>query len=152
MVAISMKRWSAAFLLAFFILVLSGCTQNATHEGIYVMFKGRTYIPKGDVYYHGKVIGQIESKEVNHSSIGKVSVRLIPEFEKQMGTNWAFYLKHGRMMAAKLYGSGRPLHAGDKVCGFNSKTAFYWFKFKTLLTDRVTRARMRADNLFRRFG
>lgn len=147
-----MKRWRAAIIMAFFVLMMGGCNQNTTHDGVYVMFKGRPYITKADVFYYGKVVGQIQSKEAHGSSVSRVTVRLAPDFQKKMGTNWAFYVRGGRLMAARINSGGKPINTGEKMCGFNSKAALSWFKFKTLLTDRVTRARMRADALYQRFG
>jgi hypothetical protein len=41
---------------------------------------------------------------------------------------------------------------GDLLCGFNSWASLNWFKFKTLISDRIAVAKYRARNLNDRFG
>jgi hypothetical protein len=81
-----------------------------------------------------------------------VTVQLAPDYTKEAGNHWAFYVEDGRLMGSKLSGSGQPLNSGDQICGFSSKAALNWFKVKTLLTDRVFKATQKAESLSRRFG
>ena len=116
------------------------------------MFEGNPRIYKQDVYFRGRTIGQILDQKVGGGSVYKITIRLLPEFARTAGKNWVFFADHGRLHASRISATGQPLAAGDKACGFSSKAGLTWFKFKTLLNDRVYKANQKAENLSRRFG
>ena len=109
-------------------------------------------IYKQDVYYHGLIIGQILGQKTGKGSVCKVTIRLAPEYEKEAGKHWVFYADNGSLNASRISTAGQQLTAGDKICGFGSKSALNWFKLKTLLSDRVYKANQMAEELSRRFG
>ncbi len=145
-----MRRWIIC-VSAILIFFLGGCNLSAPDQGIIVMFEGLPNLYTDTVYYNGVAIGQITSQE-EQSAVAKVTISLAPEFEKQAGQHMAFYAAGGSLIAAKLHNFGKPLASGDKLCGFTSKAAFNWFKFKTLLNDRVAKAIQQAEELYSRFG
>ena len=67
-------------------------------------------------------------------------------------SNWVFFVDNGRLTAFRIAPLGKPTTQGDNLCGFGSKAALNWFRFKTLLTNRIYKARQIADTLTRRFG
>jgi hypothetical protein len=134
------------------LLFLVGCDKGASKKGIQVMFDGRTDIYKNEVYYSHKVVGKITSRQMGRSSVEMVTIALVPEFKRLMGKHWAFYVSNGRIWVVRIGNSGHALSAEEKLCGFHSKAALNWFKFKTLLNDRVYKASLRAEQLYRRFS
>ena len=138
--------------LALVLLFFVGCEIGATKKGIRVMFDGRTDIYRSEVYHAHKVVGKIISRQKGKSSVEMVTIALVPEFKRLMGKNWAFYVSNGRIWAARIGHTGHALSAEEKLCGFNSKAALNWFKFKTLLNDRAYKASLRAERLYRRFS
>ena len=152
MIASKMRLWNA-IALVMALIGLMGCSPMvASQEGIDVMFEGNPRIYKQDVYYRGQVIGQILNQEEGNGSVYKVSIRLVPEYDKEAGKHWVFYADNGGLNASKISAGGQPLTKGDKICGFSSKAALNWFKLKTLLSDRVYKANQIAGALSRRFG
>jgi len=151
---IGMKmRLLSAFALVTALILLTGCSPMVSdQEGIDVMFEGNPRIFKQDVLYHGQVIGQILNQKAGNGSVYKVTIRLVPRYEKEAGKHWVFYADKGGLHASRISTTGRPLTVGDKICGFGSKAALNWFKLKTLLTDRVYKANQIAATLSRRFG
>ena len=123
--------------LALVLIFLIGCEIDASKKGIQVMFDGRTDIFKNEVYYANKVVGKIISRQRGRSSVEMVTIALVPEFKRLMGKNWAFYVSNGRIWAARIGHTGHALSADEKLCGFHSKAALNWFKFKTLLNART---------------
>ena len=146
-------RFFYAIGLALFFLGTAGCNQSGSgQEGIEVMFAHNPRIYKTEVYYLGQVIGQVIDQKAGNGAVYKVVVRLVSDYAKDVGHHWVFYAENGSLNAATLNASGQPLATGSKLCGFNSKAALNWFKFKTLLTDRVYKATQQAELLSRRFG
>jgi hypothetical protein len=136
----------------FLISSVFSCQSANEKEGIHVMFDGTPKIYHSQVFYQGQVVGQIQDQQIGNGSVTKVTIRIDPQFEQYSGRHWAFYADSGRLMAGKLVSSGEPMESGDRVCGFRSKAAFHWFKVKTLLSDRVSKAERQADKLFRKFN
>jgi hypothetical protein len=146
-----MRLWNAIG-MALLLFGLTGCSPSAsTQEGINVLFEDNPRLHKQEVYYSGKVIGQILDQLSGNGSVHKVTVRLNPDYAKEAGRHWVFYAENGRLHAAKIYASGQALDTGDKTCGFSSKASYNWFKLKTLLSDRVYKATQKAEALSRRF-
>lgn len=128
-----------------------GCQNTAGGEGIYVMFKGAPNIYHTAVYHRGRVVGSILEQSTSDGGASQVTIRIAPDYARYAGHHWAFYVENGRLTAGKLNSSGKSVEPGDRMCGFHSKTAFVWFKVKTLLSDRVSKAGRRAEKLHRRF-
>ena len=146
-------RFFFAVGLALFYLGAAGCSQSGSgQEGIQVMFERNPRIYKTEIYYFGQVIGEVIDQKPGNGAAYKVVVRLNSDYAKDVGQHWVLYADNGCLNAATLYVSGQPLAAGGKLCGFDSKAALNWFKFKTLLTDRVYKATQKAELLSRRFG
>ena len=139
-------------LLVFLFVSISGCQNNGGIQGIAVFFETAPRLYQNDVFWQGQVVGKILDNQTGRASVAKVTLKLDPQFESRAGKNWAFYVDQGRLNAGRLSPGGEKFKAGDPACGFNSKAAFNWFKFKTLLTDRVGKAARRAENLHLRFG
>ena len=133
------------------IAVLNGCQPKADQEGIYVMFKGAPKIHRTEVFLNGRTVGKIQDQQTATGAVTKITIQIDPEFEHHAGHHWAFYVEHGRLTAGRLNTSGKPVKAGDRVCGFDSKSSFNWFKVKTLLSNRISTAMRRAEKLFLRF-
>lgn len=132
---------------------LVGCSpMSSSQNGIDVMFEGRPRIYKQEIFYQGRSIGQILNQKAGNGSVYKVSIQLTPEYGKEIGKHWVFYVDNGALNASRIAPTGQPLTAGDKTCGFNTKASLNWFKLKTLLTDRVYKASQKAEVLSRRFG
>lgn len=137
------------FLMA--MAAMTGCQNIAGGEGIHVMFRGIPKIHHPDVFYHGRVVGSILEQPSVNGGATKVTIRISPEYREHAGHHWAFYVDMGRLTAGRLSSSGEPIAAGDTMCGFQTKTAFNWFKVKTLLSDRIAEAGRKAERLHRRF-
>jgi hypothetical protein len=139
--------------LVLFYLGSAGCSQSGSNqEGIQVLFEQNPRIYKTEVYYFGQVIGEVVDQKSGNGSVYKVVIRLVSAYAKDIGRHWVFYVENGCLNAATLNASGQPLAAGARLCGFDSKAALNWFKFRTLLTDRVYKATQKAESLSRRFG
>lgn len=115
------------------------------------MFDGRPNITQPEVYFANKVVGKITSRQMGKGSVEMITIGLLPEFKKQVGRHWVFFVDTGRIQAARIGSAGKTISADDRLCGFRSKSAFHWFKFKTLLSDRVYKASLRAETLYRRY-
>lgn len=136
----------------FVISCVLNCHGSNSSEGIHVMFDGTPKIYHSQVFYHGQVVGQIQDQQIGNGSVTKVTIRIDPKFEQYSGRHWVFYTDSGRLTAGRLVSSGEPIVSGDRVCGFHSKAAFHWFKVKTLLSDRVSKAERQADKRYRKFN
>lgn len=134
------------------IVALNGCQTYSTKDGIHVMFNGVPKIYHDQVYFHGQVVGKIVDKQVQNGPVAKVNIQIDSNFREDSGRHWAFYVANGRLTVGRLNSSGRPLTAGDRVCGFHSKSDFTWFKVRTLLGPRISKANRRADKLYERFA
>ena len=145
------KYIAVAVMVLVAVAVAAGC-QNTSGEGIHVMFKGIPKIHHAEVYHHGRVVGSIVDHSTVHGGASMVTIRISPDYKQHAGQHWAFYVDMGRLTAGRLNSSGNPLKTGDRLCGFHSKSAFNWFKVKTLLVDRISAAGRRAEKLHRRFN
>jgi hypothetical protein len=137
-------------IFGFVLFLLAGCNAAAPQPGIQVVFDGRPNIAQHEVYFANKVVGEMTSRQAGNGSVELISLNLAPEFKQQVGRHWVFFVDHGRIRAARIGSSGKPLAADEMLCGFRSKSALNWFKFTTLLSDRVYRASKRAQLLHRR--
>ncbi len=144
--------WLTVFGMILMFLVLAGCQPGGQQDGIHVMFEEKPRINGDGVFWHGQTIGTVSGIQVGNNAITKVTVRLDNPFKQHAGHNWAFYVHRGRLMADRLSITGESVATGDHVCGFSSKAALNWFKIKTLLNNRVSKAKRRAQSLERRFG
>lgn len=136
--------------LVFFLLV--GCNEASSKHDLQVMFDGRPNITQPDVYFANKVVGKITDRQMGKGSVEMIAISLLPEFKKQIGRHWVFFVDNGRIQAARIGSADTPISDDDRLCGFRSKSAFNWFRFKTLLSDRVYKASLRAEMLHRRFA
>ena len=133
-------------------LLLVGCDVPSSKQDLLVMFDGLPTITQPDVYFANKVVGKITSRQMGRGSVEMITIALLPVFKREMGRHWAFFVDKGRIQAARIGSAGKPIAADDRLCGFRSKSAFHWFKFKTLLSDRVYKASLRAEMLYRRYA
>lgn len=146
-------KWIAWMAIAVAMVAgVAGCQNTSGDGGIQVMFSGVPKIHHPDVYHHGRVVGSILEQSTVKSGASMVTIRITSDYKQHAGHHWAFYVDMGRLTAGKLNSSGHPVNAGDRMCGFQSKAAFNWFKVKTLLSDRVAKAGRRAEKLYRRFN
>lgn len=81
----------------------------------------------------------------------QVVIQLSPDALQTLGSP-VFYVDRGRLEAERLDCLSSPLEKGALLCGLASKTELNWFKFKTVLRDRMAAARQRALFLRARFG
>jgi hypothetical protein len=142
----------AVTLLIILLFMVQGCQINGGQKGIHVYFEQQPGYYQENVYWFGQVIGKIVDSQVGTGAVTRITVQLDPSFKDRAGKNWAFYMDSGRLTAGQLSPNRKPLQAGESISGFNSRAAFNWFKFKTLLNDRVGRSQRRADRLRLRFG
>lgn len=136
----------------FFIFTVTGCQTHSTQDGIHVMFDGAPKIYYDEVYFYDQVAGKILDKQGQDGPVAMINVQIESKFQEDSGQHWAFYIDNGRLTVGRLTSSGQPLKAGDRACGFHSKTDFTWFKVKTLLGHRISKASRRADKLYQRFA
>lgn len=152
---VDMDRQSCAkktvWVLGLILFFIGGCEITPSKQGLDIMFDGRANITQPEVYFSNKVVGEIMSRQLGNGSVEMITITLAPEFENQIGRHWVFYIRNGRLIAARIGSDRKTLPADAKLCGFHSKSALNWFKFKTLLDDRVYRASLRAEQLYRRF-
>jgi hypothetical protein len=146
-------RYWIAIVLAMAVIGLVGCNpMTSSQQGRGVMFESPPRIYKQEVYYRGQAIGRILDQKTGQGSVHKVTIQLASEHINKDGSNWVFYVDNGRLTAFRIAAFGNPLAKGDNICGFSSKAALNWFRFKTLLTNRIYKANQIADTLTRRFG
>ena len=127
-------------------------TEQEKNKGYTVFFDAK---PKlyGDLIYHAnQQIGQILSSTEGAAGVLKLMVDLDRDFVDDMGTNIAFYADHGRLNVIRLQTEGPPASEDELFCGFSSKAGLNWFKFKTLLKNRISAAQRRAQDLHRKSG
>jgi hypothetical protein len=137
--------------LGLVLLLLVGCNAPSSNQDLKVMFDGRPDITHPDVYFVSKMVGKITSRQMGKGSVEMITIGLLPEFKKSIGRHWVFFVDNGRIQAARIGSAGKPISTADRLCGFRSKAAFNWFRFKTLLSDRVYKASLRAEMLYRRY-
>lgn len=148
------KKNGVAFCGVFALILifsLNGCQSQSNQEGIHVMFDRAPKIYQDQVYFHGQTVGKIMEKQGGNGPVAMVNIQIDPKFKENAGQHWAFYVESGRLTVGRLNSSGHPLKNGDRVCGFQSKSGFTWFKVKTLLAHRIAKANRRADKLYQRF-
>ena len=147
-----MRYW-IAIVLAMTGFGFAGCNPMASsRQGLDVMFESPPGICNQEVYYHGRTIGRILDQKTGRGSVHKVTIQLSPEHNNKSGTNWVFYVDNGRLTAFRIAAFDNPLAQSGNLCGFSSKAALNWFRVKTMLTNRVYKARQIADTLTRQFG
>ncbi len=148
-----MNRWGYLW-IAICLFVVVGCTiQSDQQDGFAVMFDRMPKInDENNLYYKGMIVGSIHSRTVGAGNVAKIIVTLKEDFARYNGNNLALYLRNGRLEVAKLTAIGQPLQNGDLLSGFSSRAGLNWFKFKTLISDRINAAKYRARNLNDRFG
>jgi hypothetical protein len=147
-----MRHWST-IVIAMAVIGLIACNpMNSSQQGHGVVLEGQPRIYKQEVYYHGQTIGKILDQKIGKEWVQKITIQLLPDHQNIIGSNWVFYVDQGRLNAFKIAAFGKPLPKGANICGFSSKAALNWFRFKTLLTNRIYRANQIADALTRRFG
>jgi len=134
------------------LLIDAGCAPQPSQDGQKVLFDGFTNVFDKGVYYRGTQIGTIQSTETGSANVTQITIAVSPDFKPQMGNHVVFYVDGGRLEAVQLQAFGDPLEKGTPLCGFASKAEFNWFKFKTLLNDRVSAARQRVLVLQARLG
>jgi hypothetical protein len=148
----AMRYW-VAIVLAMAGIGLAGCNpMTSGRQGRGVMFESSPQIYKQEVYYRGRAIGKILEQKTGNGSVHKVTIQLSPDHMDKADSNWVFFVDNGRLTAFRIAPLGKPTTQGDNLCGFGSKAALNWFRFKTLLTNRIYKARQIADTLTRRFG
>lgn len=142
------------FVMALMALMISmGCApQPSQKAGQAVFFDGLINVFDNGIYYRGTPIGTIQATETGKANVTRVTIAISPEFAASMGEHVVFYVDGGHLEAAQLQSFGIPLEPGAPLCGFASKGEFNWFKFKTLLKDRVGASRQRALALQARMG
>jgi hypothetical protein len=146
------RRW-IAIVLAMAGIGLAGCNpMNHSRQGQGVMFESPPRIYKQEIYYRGRTIGQILDQKTGQGSVHKVTIQLSPEYIEMADSNWVFYVDDGRLTAFRIAAFGNSPANGDYLCGFGSKAALNWFRLKTLLINRIHKARQIADARARRFG
>lgn len=146
------KNWIAV-VLAMVGIGLAGCNpMTSSGQGLGVIFKTPPRIYKQEVYFRGQVIGRILNQKTGNGSVHKVTIQLAPEHLNKAASNWVFYADKGRLTAFQIAAFGNPPAQGDNICGFGSETALNWFRLRTLLTNRIYKARQIAGDLTRRFG
>jgi hypothetical protein len=146
-------RFWIAIVLAMAGIGLTGCNpMTSGRQGRGVMFESSPRIYKQEVYYRGRAIGKIVDQKTGHGSVHKISIQLSPEHTDKADSNWVFYVDNGRLTAFRIAPFGNQTAQGENLCGFGSKAALNWFRLKTLLTNRIYKARQIADGLTRRFG
>jgi hypothetical protein len=146
-------RYRIAIVIAMVGIGLAGCNpMTSSRHGRGVMFESPPRISSQDVYCNGRAIGKILDQKTGKGSVCKVTVQLSSEHTGKADSNWVFYVDDGRLNAYRIAPFGHPQDQGENLCGFSSKAALNWFRFKTLLTDRIYKARQIADARTRRFG
>ncbi len=142
-----MRLW-AGFTVTLLIVALAvGCAPQGKQAGYAVLFDGMVNIVEDNIYFNGKQVGAVLSKEDHPSGVTTLSIALSPEFVVEIGNNLALYAHAGRLEATRLQRMGQALERGMPLCGFISKSELNWFKIKTLLNDRINAAGKRAAAL-----
>lgn len=142
-----MRRWGGLFMALVLSLALAGCAKSPRQDGHTVMFEGAVRLYDDRVYHNGTSVGEVLSSEIGAGYVTRLRVAFTPDFIEKVGANLAVYINNGRLRADKLQGIGGDLDPQIPLCGFNSRAAFNWFKFKTLLSDRIPVAKRRALEL-----
>lgn len=144
-------------------VLLAGCSSKpsqpsnaskvskTSQDAIAVLFDGIANLCDQGVYLNGVRIGQVQSSQLGAGNVTRTNIQLSPEAVQMLG-NMVFYIDMCRLQAIELQGIGSPFQKGAPLCGFTSKAELKWFKFKTLLSDRIAAAKRRAMALQARFG
>lgn len=147
-----MKTWVGFLVTLLIAVAATGCAPKTSVDGYVVMFEGPLSLSDQDVYFTGVKVGTIVSMETSASNVTRVVVSPDSDFKDQIGADIVLYAHAGRLEVSKLKNISEPLETGMPLCGFSSKSELSWFKFKTLLSDRVSAARKHALELQARFG
>lgn len=138
-----MRRWGGMVMTLIIIALVAGCAK-APQEGYVVMFEGSIRLYDNGVYFNGTNVGEVLTTEKGSGYVTRLMVHFNPEFINKIGQNVALYVDGGRLAVDKLQGIGGRSEEKTPLCGFGSEAAFNWFKFKTLLKDRIPAATQRA--------
>lgn len=151
-----MRRGSLCFIgVVCALIMIAGCSASEKPNpkgGVGVLFDNVPLLFDAGVYHLGSQVGEIVTTTNGVAGVTKLVVTLQPEFAAREGGNLAFYAHAGRLEAVTLANMGRPLENGAVLSGFTSKAGLYWFRLKTLLSDRVSSASRRAEQLNQRLG
>ena len=140
-------------LAAVFILGISLLrSPNEIKNGYTIVFDEMPNLYEDEVYNSNQVIGHIVAKTEGTTRVSKMVVFIGDEFQPEMGTHIAFYADRGRLNVTHLQSVGTVLSKDALICGFSSKADLNWFKFLTLLKNRVSAANRRAATLYRKSG
>jgi hypothetical protein len=151
--SVSGMRYWFVVVIAMACIGLTGCNPlTSDQQGHDVIFENAPGIYKQEIYYRGRTIGRILDQKTGQGWVHKVTIQLSPEHAGKTDSNWVYYVNKGRLTAYRIAALGNPQDQGVNICGFDSKAALNWFRFKTLLTNRIYKARQMADSLTRRFG
>ena len=126
--------------------------QQVDKKGYVVLFDEKPKLYNDLIYYANQQIGQILSSTEGNAGVLKMVVDIEKDFVDDTGFNIAFYPDHGRLNVVRLQTEGPPVSGDELFCGFSSKAALNWFKFKTLLKNRIAAAQRRAQELHRKSG
>ena len=140
------------FIVALIITAVCGCAQNATQNGYTVMFDGSLYLSDQGVYYNGMQVGTVQSVDTKGANVTRVLISPNSDFADQVSNNLVLYAHAGRLHVDKLASLGNTISHDVPLSGFVSKSDLNWFKFKTLLSDRVSAAKKRAVALQAQFS
>lgn len=146
-----MKTWVVGLgIVLLLTVVLTGC-QPSTGEGYNVMFAGRPNIWDGAVYHQGNVIGRVVSVETGESNISKAVVTMDAPYRNTLASNTVFYVSNGRLKLGAMGNYGTAVKPGASVAGFESKSAYRWFKIKYILDNPANKVNKRAQDLAESF-
>ncbi len=147
-----MRTWVGVLLTLLIVVVATGCAPKTSGEGYVAMFDGPVSVADQDVYFTGVKVGTIAAMETSASNVTRVVISPLSEFKAQIGAHLVLYAHAGRLEVSRLKSIAEPLEEGMPLCGFATKSELRWFKFKTLLSNRVSAAQKRALSLSARFG
>jgi hypothetical protein len=150
-----MQRWAITGILILIVVLGIGTlrTTPPQHDAGYaIIFDKMPNVSDERIFFSNEPIGKIQSRHEGAVGVVKLVVDLNADFLDQLGNNIAFYPEHGRLTADKLQTTGEALSKDAVLCGFTSKAAFNWFKFKTILSNRISAAGRRAQALMKESG
>lgn len=125
--------------------------QQSLQNEYSVWINGSVILYDQSVYHQGTAIGQVTVTE-NKNNVTKLQLTIDPTHEEKIQKNVAFYVSTGRLNLGYLTDWAPLLEEKGYICGFSSKAAFNWFKFKTVLSDRLLKSQQRARHLALQFG
>ncbi len=147
-----MKFGRLAILGAFLgLIMISGCVHPDGKDGIGIMFDKQPLLLEDTVYFNGAAVGKVTDMQVGKANVTRVNFLPDDQFRNQVADNLVFYVSNGRLQIAKIRNFGDRLENGDVMCGFSSRSAFYWFRLKHALGDTAMAAAERAAFLAGQF-